>query len=97
MRISCPLPGCTGYAPEFADTGMHAIDGEVIHRATGSAILGHPLRAVQVLAAHLERRGETLPAGSVVLAGALTDAVPVVRERSYRLSVDGLGAVTVRT
>lgn len=71
------------------------VDGEVVHRATGAAILGHPLRALQVLSHHLERRGETLPAGSLVLAGALTDAVPLTAGRSYELSVEGLGSVRV--
>ena len=62
--------------------------------ATGAAILGHPLRAVQLLTEHLERRQEFLPAGSLVLAGALTDAVPLLAGRSYRLTVDELGTIT---
>lgn len=69
------------------------VDGEVMHRATGAAILGQPLRAVQLLAEHLERHQESLPAGSLVLAGALTDAVPLRAGRSYRLYVEGLGTI----
>ena len=69
------------------------VDGEVVHSATGAAILGHPLRAVQLLTEHLQRRQETLPAGSLVLAGALTDAVPLVAGRSYRLTVESLGTI----
>jgi 2-oxo-3-hexenedioate decarboxylase len=72
-----------------------AVDGEVIHRATGAAILGEPLRAVELLAEHLERRGESLPAGSLVLAGALTDAVPLVAGQHYRLDVATLGQVSI--
>jgi 2-oxo-3-hexenedioate decarboxylase len=34
-----------------------------------------------------------LPAGSVVLAGALTDAVPIVTGSDYRLQMDGLGTI----
>jgi hypothetical protein len=49
----------------------------VAQTATGAAILGHPLHALVHLSEHLARRGERLPAGAVVLAGALTDAVPV--------------------
>jgi 2-oxo-3-hexenedioate decarboxylase len=71
------------------------VDGQVVHRATGQAILGHPLRALQLLADHLERRGETLPAGSLVLAGALTDAVPLVAGHHYRLSLESLGEVSL--
>jgi 2-oxo-3-hexenedioate decarboxylase len=74
-----------------------SVDGTTVHQATGAAILGHPLRALQLLGAHLERHGEVLPAGSVVLAGALTDAVPLAAGRRYRLAVERLGAVTVTT
>lgn len=70
------------------------VDGEVVHRATGAAILGHPLRALQLLSEHLEQHGESLPAGSLVLAGALTDAVPLRAGRRYRLGVEGLGSIT---
>lgn len=70
------------------------VDGQVVHRATGDAILGDPLRALQLLAAHLARRGESLPAGSLVLAGALTDAVPLTARHHYRLSLESLGEVS---
>ena len=72
------------------------IDGTVVHRATGAAILGHPLRAVQLLTEHLQRHGESLPAGSVVLAGALTDAVPLLPGRQYRLSIERLGTIVTK-
>lgn len=72
-----------------------AEDGSVAHRATGAAILGDPLRALQLLSRHLERRGEILPVGSLVLAGALTDAVPLVAGSSYRLTVSRLGSIAV--
>lgn len=69
------------------------VDGDVVHEATGAAILGDPLRAVQLLSEHLERHGETLPAGSLVLAGALTDAVPLNPGHSYELGIAELGTV----
>ncbi|CAM3245513.1 fumarylacetoacetate hydrolase family protein [Nocardioides dubius] len=71
------------------------VDGEIVHEATGAAILGHPLRALRLLSEHLERRGEVLPAGSLVLAGALTDAVPLTAGRRYRLSIERLGTIDV--
>jgi 2-oxo-3-hexenedioate decarboxylase len=70
------------------------VDGDVVHRATGAAILGDPLRALQLLSEHLERHRQSLPAGSLVLAGALTDAVPLDAGSRYRLSVEGLGSIT---
>lgn len=69
------------------------VDGAVVDRATGAAILGDPWRALVLLSEHLERRGEVLPAGSWVLAGALTDAVPLEAGRTYRLAVGPLGSV----
>lgn len=71
------------------------VDGDVVHRATGAAILGDPLRAVRLLSEHLERHGETLPAGSLVLAGAMTDAVPLTSGHHYRLSLEKLGEVSL--
>jgi 2-oxo-3-hexenedioate decarboxylase len=71
------------------------VDGEIVHRATGAAILGDPLRAVRLLSEHFDRRGETLPAASLVLAGALTDAVPLGVGRRYRLAIDALGEVSI--
>lgn len=71
------------------------VDGEVAHRSTGAAILGDPWRALSLLSEHLERHGRSLPAGSLVLAGALTDAVPLQAGSRYRLSVEGLGTITV--
>lgn len=71
------------------------VDGEVVHRATGAAILGDPWRALGLLSEHLERHGQSLPAGSLVLAGALTDAVPLRSGSRYRLSVEGLGTIAV--
>lgn len=71
------------------------VDGQLVHEATGAAILGNPLGALVVLSTHLERRRESLPAGSLVLAGALTDAVPLVAGVHYELSVQDLGAVSV--
>jgi 2-oxo-3-hexenedioate decarboxylase len=72
------------------------VDGQLVHEATGAAILGHPLRALVWLSRHLAARGEVLPAGSVVLAGALTDAVPLRPGSSFDLEVEGLGAIEVQ-
>jgi 2-oxo-3-hexenedioate decarboxylase len=72
-----------------------AVDGRTVHEASGAAILGHPLRALVTLSAHLEGGHESLPAGSLVLAGALTDAVPLKVGARYDLTVESLGTVSV--
>ena len=92
VLLGTPIP--LGSVADLASLSCDVeVDGEVVHRATGAAILGHPLRAVQLLAEHLERHGESLPAGSLILAGALTDAVPLLVDRSYRLTIEGLGTM----
>lgn len=67
------------------------VDGAVAHAATGAAILGHPLRALVHLSRHIGDRGESVPAGSVVLAGAMTDAAPLVGGSRYTVRTDALG------
>jgi len=72
-------------------------DGSELHSATGAAVLGHPLRALLHLSEHLVQRGEHLPAGAIVLAGALTDAVPIRPGVEYRADIDHLGTVCFST
>jgi 2-oxo-3-hexenedioate decarboxylase len=71
------------------------VDGQLAHEATGAAILGDPLRSLVVLADHVARHGQVLPAGSLVLAGALTDAEPLETGRRYELTIDGLGSLSL--
>ncbi|MGY1883937.1 2-keto-4-pentenoate hydratase [Blastococcus sp. SYSU DS0753] len=81
-------------AGDLATAGcVLSVDGSVAHTATGAAVLGHPLRALVHLSEHLTRRGERLPAGALVLAGSLTDAVPVRTAAVHRAEIRGLGAV----
>jgi 2-oxo-3-hexenedioate decarboxylase len=70
------------------------VDGAVVHSATGAAILGHPLNAIVWLSEHLARHGQRLPAGSIVLAGALTDAVPLVPGSRYSIEMGALGSLS---
>ncbi|MGV3564507.1 MAG: 2-keto-4-pentenoate hydratase [Nocardioides sp.] len=73
--------------------GEVRVDGEVVERATGAAVLGDPLRALVLLSEHLAAHEEVLPEGSWVLAGAFTDAVPLVAGRRYELEVETLGTI----
>lgn len=72
------------------------VDGQRRDAATGAAILGHPLEALVWLSEHLASRGETLPAGSVVLAGAMTDAIPLADLTSYEVR-SSLGTLELTT
>jgi 2-oxo-3-hexenedioate decarboxylase len=70
-------------------------DGAVAHTAAGAAVLGHPAAAVAWLASRLAETGRTIPAGAVVLSGALTDAVPIAAGQSVSVEIDGLGSIEV--
>jgi 2-keto-4-pentenoate hydratase len=52
-------------------------NGQPVASATGAAAMGHPFNAVAWLAGELDRRGERLRAGELVLTGGLTAAVPL--------------------
>ncbi|KQZ70798.1 2-keto-4-pentenoate hydratase [Nocardioides sp. Root151] len=73
------------------------VDDSLVHSATGAAILGNPLTAIVWLSEHLSRHGQSLPTGSVVLAGALTDAVPLVTGSHYSIDMGALGSLSIRT
>lgn len=70
-------------------------NGEVVATAAGAAVLEHPAAAVAWLANRLAARGQSLPAGSLVLSGALTDAVAIAAGETVSAEFDGLGTVTV--
>ena len=71
------------------------VDGEPVATTTPAAILGDPLLAIVHLSRHLAERGESLGAGSVVLAGAMTDAVPLRGHRRFEVEVAGLGTAAL--
>ena len=72
-------------------------NGEAASRGSGAACLGHPLHAAWWLAQTMQRVGEPLRAGDVVLSGALGPMFPLVRGDALHLRVDGLGDVTCQT
>lgn len=71
-------------------------NGELLETATGAALLGHPAECVALLANHLGRYGRKLEAGFVVLAGALTSAVPLTPKTHVTATYAHLGRVGVR-
>lgn len=69
-----------GFAPDEVDlssTRCRFTGNGQDHSATGAALLGDPALCVALLVQHLSHPGAALPAGSVVLAGGMTDAVPL--------------------
>lgn len=70
--------------------------GVVVDTATGAAVLGHPAVAVTLLAKELTRRGEAIAAGSVVLSGGMTNAVPLSPADELTATFARLGRIDLR-
>ena len=68
-------------------------NGEIVGTAAGAAVLGHPAAAVAWFVRKLAERGRGLPAGSLVLPGALTEAFPIGPGDSVVASFDRIGSV----
>jgi len=71
-------------------------NGELIATGAGAAALGDPMAAVAWLANTLAPMGVTLPAGSVIMTGALHAMVPVSPGDVFRAEFDRLGPITIR-
>lgn len=71
-------------------------NGEVISTAAGAAILGDPAIALAWLANKLAEHGESIPAGSVIMTGALTDAISIAPGDIVRVTVAQLGSLSLR-
>lgn len=93
------VPGTTERPPREVDLlqlrMVLAVNGERVAEARSDAISGDPLLSVVQLCELLDLHGKSLPAGSIVLAGAATAAhVPRPGDR-IRLSVEELGDISV--
>ena len=71
-------------------------NGQVVSLGAGAAVLGHPAAAVAMLANHLGRRGQEIPAGTLILSGGVTEAVAVAAGDNVTLRLQGLGSVSLR-
>ncbi len=71
-------------------------NGQMVAIGAGAAVLGHPAAAVAALANHLGRRGQEIPAGSVVLSGGVTEAASVEAGDHVSLRIQHLGSVSLR-
>lgn len=72
------------------------INGEPVETAAGAAVLGHPANSVAQLVNMLAETGESLPAGSLVLSGAITAALAVKPGDTATVRAQGLGSVGIR-
>jgi 2-oxo-3-hexenedioate decarboxylase len=70
-------------------------DHQTLATTTASAILDNPRMAIVELSKYLAGRGQELAAGSLVLAGAMTDADPLIAGAFYAAKVAGLESIGV--
>lgn len=68
-------------------------NGDIVATGAGAAVLGHPLNSVLFLANSLGALGRSMSAGSVVMAGSLTAAVPVSPGDRFTATFAHLGSV----
>ena len=68
-------------------------NGGLVATAAGAAVLDHPAGAVAWFVRKLAERGRTLAAGSLVLAGALTAAIPVEPGDDVLVEIDRMGTL----
>ena len=71
-------------------------DGRLVQTGSTAAILGDPRRALAAASRLAQQHGFALRAGTVLLAGAATVAVPVPRSGTIEASIAGLGRVSIR-
>ena len=71
-------------------------NGEVVTTAAGAAILGDPAVGLAWLANKVAEHGESIPAGTFVMTGALTDAIAIAPGDVVRVSIAQLGSLSLR-
>lgn len=91
-----------GSATPIADLDLRTLgvvmekNGVPVAIGAGAAVLGHPAAAIAMLANMLGRRGEEIPAGTLILSGGITEAVAVEAGDAVSLRIQALGTASVR-
>lgn len=93
----------TGGRPRYAaDVDLPSLgvvmekNGEPVAMGAAAAVMGHPADAVALLVKVLHELGETLPAGSFVMSGGITEAIAVKPGDQVIARYQDLGSVSVR-
>lgn len=71
-------------------------NGELVNSGTCAEVLGNPAAAVAWLANKLSEFNIELKEGNIVLAGAVTAALPAAKNDSFTVTFQGMGSVTIR-
>ncbi|MCI4646072.1 MAG: fumarylacetoacetate hydrolase family protein [Hyphomonadaceae bacterium] len=84
----------TSQPQDLSNLGMIlSANGEAREIGSTGAILGHPIRSLVAAARLVADRGETLPAGSIVMAGGATAAFALQAGDNVLLEAENLGRV----
>lgn len=67
------------------------LDGALVEAGSTAAILGHPLRSLVHASQLLARADISLPAGSLIMAGAATAAVALTPGAQLTVEIAGYG------
>lgn len=93
------VPGGRMIRPDALDLRTVGVvlehNGEIAQIGAGAEVLGHPAEAIAMLVGVLHDMGEVLPAGSFVMAGAITAAVAVKPGDSITARFYEMGSITV--
>lgn len=95
IALSSVVVPIDGYDPRLLGM-VFSKNGEVVATGAGAAALGDPIAAVAWLANTLAPMGVTLPAGSVIMTGALHAMAAVEPGDVFRAEFDRLGPITIR-
>jgi len=79
-----------------ASKGTMSINGKLVGEGKGSDVMGHPLEALVWLANSLAARGESIPAGTVVITGSIIPPTPLNSGDTATISIDGLGEANIK-
>ena len=71
-------------------------NGEIVAMAAGAAVLGHPAAAIALLANKLAERNKDIPAGTFIMTGGVTEAIPVIAGDAVNVRFQDLGSVSMR-
>ena len=70
-------------------------NGVIQALGAGAAVLNHPANSIVMLVQHLAKYRETLPAGSFVMTGGITEAIPVQAGDSVIARFQDMGSVSL--
>lgn len=83
--------------PDIADVPVTlAVNGQTAQAGSTAAILGDPWESLRAAARLATRAGLSLEAGWIVLAGGITEAVPLTPGAVITVTADTLGAAELR-